>query len=120
MGGFRLIKEIRAEIESVRDQLEVGIDLELKLVVIHDPPAGLVDAPPLGLGRQRNGQRLRLAAVEQLITNLAEETAKSELIAVVEIGKILDPMRRHERAEFELDILVWGKLEFGFGLARPV
>ena len=82
--------------------------------------AGLVDTMPFGLCRERNCQRRGRAAIQQEVTYFAEDAAHRQLIAIVQIGDILDDVRRDKWPKLELDVLVRRKFVFKFGFARPV
>ena len=117
---FRLVQKICAQIKAVFDQLEIGVELDLKLDIGHALAAGLVDAAPFRLHRKRQRQGRRRPAVEQQVSDLAENAAEGDLAAIVEIGDVADLVRGNKRPELELDVLVGREFEFELGLARAI
>src|ERR1700694_2093930 len=84
---------------------------------IHDALAArLVDAAPHRLGRDRDGDRGRCAALDEQIAQLAEQAAEAHRTAVVETRDVLDVVGCRQSSELDLNELRRGVLELELGL----
>src|SRR6202011_1925427 len=78
--------------------------------------ARLVDAAPHRLGRDRDGDRGRSAALDEQIAQLAEQAAEAHGMAVVETCDVLDVVGGYQGSELDLNELRRRVLEFELGL----
>src|SRR6202011_1602059 len=78
--------------------------------------ARLVDAAPHRLGRDRDGDRGRSAALDEQIAQLAEQAAEAHGMAVVETGDVLDVVGGYQGSELDLNELRRRVLELELGL----
>ena len=56
MRNFRLVEKIGAEIETVLNELEIGVDIQLQLEICDTLAAGFVGSPPFRFDRKCYGE----------------------------------------------------------------